>query len=66
MVMNIFEYLLRDHGYLSEEMFIMKKIERCGMGPNVDQDVIRAYNKMHVKYRMLVECEIGELKRKSN
>jgi hypothetical protein len=30
------EYLLRDNGYLREEMFIMKRIKRCEIGPNVD------------------------------
>jgi hypothetical protein len=47
-----FEYLLGYHGYLGGEMFIMKRIGRCEMGLNVDQHVIRAYNKIHV-----MECE---------
>jgi hypothetical protein len=59
-----FEYLLRNHGYLGEKMFIMKKIGRCEIGLNVDQDAIRTYNKMHVKYIVRVKWEIGELKRK--
>jgi hypothetical protein len=59
-----FEYLLGDHGYLGEDVFIMKRIGRCEIGPNVDQDVIRAYNKMHVGYKVQMEWGIGGLKRK--
>ncbi len=40
-------------------MFIMRRIGRHEIGPN--EDVIRAYNKMH---RMRVEWGIGGLKRK--
>jgi hypothetical protein len=47
-----FEYLLGDNGYLGEQMFIMKRIRMLEIGPNVDQDVIKAYNKMHVGYRV--------------
>jgi hypothetical protein len=59
-----FEYLLGNHGYLSEEMFIMWRIGRCEIGFNVDQNVIKAYNKMHVGYKMQVEWGIHGLKRK--
>jgi hypothetical protein len=59
-----FNYVLRYHGYLSEEMFIMKRIRRCEIGLNVDQNAIRAYNKMHVGYRVWVEWGTNELKRK--
>jgi len=52
-----FEYLVGDYGYLSEEMFIMRKIRRHDVGPN-DQDVIKAYNKMH---RVWVKWGIGGL-----
>jgi hypothetical protein len=45
-----FKYLLGDLGYLGEEMFIMRRIGRCEIGPNANQDVIRAYNKIHVGY----------------
>ncbi len=45
-------------------MFIMKRIRRCEIGLNVDQDVIRAYNKMHVGYKVQMEWGIGGLKRK--
>jgi hypothetical protein len=33
-------------------MFIMKRIGRREVGPNVDHNVIKAYNTMHVKYRV--------------
>jgi len=42
-----FKYLLRDPNYLGEEMFIMR-IGMCEVGPNVDPNVIGAYNIMHV------------------
>ncbi len=47
-----FEYLLGDPGYLGEEMFIMRRIGRCQIRLNANQDAIRAYNKMHVGYRV--------------
>ncbi len=59
-----FEYLLGYPGYLGEEMFIMRRIGRCEVGPNVDQNVIRAYNKIHAKYRVRMEWGISGLKRK--
>ncbi len=43
-----FEYLLEDLDYLSEEMLIMNRIKKHGVASNVDQDVIKAYNIMHV------------------
>jgi hypothetical protein len=55
---------LGDPNYLGEDMFIMKRIRRCEIGLNVDQDVIRAYNKMHVGYKVQMEWGIGGLKRK--
>jgi hypothetical protein len=58
-----FKYLLRDPNYLGEEMFIMR-IRMCEVGPNVDQNVIRAYNIMHARYRMQVDWGVGGLKRK--
>jgi len=42
----------------------MKRIGRCEAGPNVNQDSIKTYNKMHVGYRMQMEWGIGGLKRK--
>jgi hypothetical protein len=56
--------MLGDLGYLHEATFIMKRIGRCEVGPNVDQDSIRTYNKMHVGYRIQMEWGIGGLKRK--
>ncbi len=53
-----FEYFLGDLGYLDEEMFIMRRIGRCEIDLNVDQDVIKAYNKMHVGYKVRVEWGI--------
>ncbi len=50
-----FEYLLGDLGYLGEDMFIMKRIGRCDIGFNVDQNAIRTYNKMHVGYKVRME-----------
>ncbi len=58
-----FEYLLGYPSYLGEEMFIMKRIRRHEIGLNADQDTIKAYNKMHVGYRVWVEWGIGGLKR---
>ncbi len=48
---DYFKYLLRDLDYLGEEMFITG-IGMCEVGPNVDPNAIRAYNIMHVGYRM--------------
>jgi hypothetical protein len=55
---------LGDLGYLNEEMFIMRRIGRCEIDPNVDQDAIKTYNKMYVGYRVRVEWGIGGLKRR--
>ncbi len=54
-----FEYMLGDLGYLHEGMFIMKRIGRCEVGFNVDQDSIKTCNKMHVGYRIQMEWGIG-------
>jgi len=59
-----FEHLLGKFNYLSEKMFIVKKIRRCEIRFNVDQDAIKAYIKMHARYRVWVQCGIGGLKRK--
>jgi hypothetical protein len=37
---------------MGEEMFIMWRIGRWEIAPNVDMDVVHAYNKMHVVYRV--------------
>jgi 3-methyladenine DNA glycosylase/8-oxoguanine DNA glycosylase len=58
------EYLLGNPSYLRKEMFIMRRLGRWEVGPNVDENVIKAYNKMHVGYKVQVEWEIGGLKRK--
>lgn len=42
----------------------MKKIKRCEVGHNVDYDVIKTYNKMHVTCGVQVEWKISGLKRK--
>jgi hypothetical protein len=60
---NNFEYFLKEPSYLGEKMFIMKKIGRCEVAPNDDQDVITSYNTMHVVCIMWVECGIGGLKK---
>jgi hypothetical protein len=49
---------------MGEEMFIMRKIRKRRIAPNVDMDAMHAYNKMHVGYRVQVEWGIGRLKRK--
>jgi hypothetical protein len=46
---------LGDPSYLGEEMFIMRRIGRREIGPNANQDAIKAYNKMHVRYIMWVD-----------
>jgi hypothetical protein len=33
-------------------MFIMKRLGRWEVGPNVNEDAIKAYNNMHVGYKM--------------
>lgn len=45
-------------------MFIMKRIRRYEIGLNVDQNVIKAYKKMHAGYKVWVEWGTNELKRK--
>ncbi len=47
-----FMYLLGVLGYLSEKMFIMKRLGRWEVGPNANEYIIRAYNNMHVGYKM--------------
>ncbi len=42
----------------------MKRIRRCEVGHNVDYDVIKAYNKMHVTYGVEMEWKIGGSKKK--
>jgi len=49
---------------LNEKMFIMRRVGRCEIGPNDESNVIKAYNKMYVGYKMWVDWGIGGLKRK--
>jgi hypothetical protein len=49
---------------MGREMFIVRKIKRQGITPNVNMDAMHAYNKIHVGYRVHVEWGIGGLKRK--
>jgi hypothetical protein len=42
----------------------MKKIGKCEVASNVNQDISRAYNTMHVVYIMQMEWGIGGLKNK--
>jgi hypothetical protein len=49
---------------MGKEMFIMRRIGRQEIVPNVDMDIMHPYNKMHVGYLVHVEWGIGGLKRK--
>jgi hypothetical protein len=51
-----------DPGYLDEEMFIMFQLRKPELAHGHDQNVINAYNKMHVGYRVKMEWGIGRLK----
>jgi hypothetical protein len=59
-----FEYLPKDLGYLDGEMFVMFQLGKLKLAHGHDQNVINAYNKMHVGYRVKVEWGIGGLKQK--
>jgi hypothetical protein len=61
---DYFGYLLGNPNYMGEDMFIMHRIERWELTPNVDHVVMRAYNKIHASFRVQVEWGMGELKRK--
>jgi len=37
---------------MGEKMFIMRRIEKWELVPNVDLDAMHAYNKMHDGYRV--------------
>jgi len=45
-------------------MFIMFRIGQWELPLNVDHNVVQAYNKIHVRFRVQVEWGIGGLKRK--
>jgi hypothetical protein len=59
-----FEYLLGDPSFVGEKMFIMQRIKRRKLMPNVDHAEVRGYNKMHASFRVQLEWGIGGLKRK--
>ncbi len=59
-----FEYLPKDPGYLDGEMFVMFQLGKFELAHGHDQNVINAYNKMHVGYRVKVEWGIGGVKQK--
>ena len=44
-----FEYMLGDSRYVGIEMFIMCCIQGQEMGPNIEQPVVDAWNKMHAR-----------------
>jgi hypothetical protein len=62
------EYLLGDPGYMGENVFIMRRVDRREIPDDADENeiisAIEAYNKMHAGYRIQVEWGIGGLKRK--
>jgi hypothetical protein len=51
-MVEIFDNFLREPSYLDKKLFIMKKIGRSKVAFNADQNVIKAYNTMHVVYIM--------------
>jgi hypothetical protein len=57
-----FQYLLRDPSYFGEDMFVMCRLGRHELAPRHDQNVVNAYNKMHVDYKVKIEWGIGGLK----
>ena len=61
------EYLLGDPGYMGEDAFIMRRVDRREIPEDADENelsAINAYNKMHAGYRIQVEWGIGGMKRK--
>ncbi len=49
---------------MGKEMFIMWTIGRWEIAPIAYMDIMHAYNKMHVGYRVHMEWGIGRMKRK--
>jgi hypothetical protein len=49
------EYLIKDPGYLDEEMFVMFQLGKPKLVHGHDQNVINVSNKMHVGYKVKVE-----------
>jgi hypothetical protein len=48
-----FKYLLGDPSYLGEKMFIVKKIGRCEINLNANQELL----KLTTKCMLGIECE---------
>jgi hypothetical protein len=49
---------------MGEKMFIMQRIRQQEFAPNVNQDAVRAYNKMHARFKVQMEWGIGGVKKK--
>jgi hypothetical protein len=49
-----FEYFLGDLGYMGEKMFIKYMIEWWELVQDVDHDVVHAFNKMQVSFKVQV------------
>jgi len=58
-----FEYLLGYPSYMGEKMFIMWLIGQHELFLNTHLGTMKAYNKMHVGYRVKPEWGIGGLKK---
>lgn len=61
---DYFEYLLDDLSSMGEEMIVMWHPRRCELTFGHDLNVIHAYNKMYIGYKMRIEWKIGGLKQK--
>ena len=61
---NYFEYVLGDPGYQGRDQYILRRLRRQEQNLLADNDVINAYDNMHVGFRVQVEWGMGGLKRK--
>lgn len=61
---DYFEYFLGNLGFMGEKMFIMCMIGWWELVQDVDHDVVHAFNKMRVNFKVQVEWGFGGLKRK--
>jgi hypothetical protein len=61
---NHFEYVLGNPAYQGGDMYIMRHVGTRELHADADLSTVRAFNKMHVGYRVRVEWGIGGLKRK--
>ncbi len=61
---DYFEYLLNDLSSMGEKMFVMWHFKRCELTFGHDLNVMHAYNKMHIGYKMWTKWGIGGLKQK--